>query len=93
MNWRKNLESLLLRNEDKLEELVIQESGEPVRATIDHPSFTREFDGGFGCSEGCSFTAWGEKYVYFPAVYDGSEWIECVPRNPCLEATFHIGGQ
>jgi hypothetical protein len=46
MNWRKNLESLLLRNEDKLEELVIQESGEPVRATIDHPSFTREFDGG-----------------------------------------------
>ena len=67
--------------------------GKALLACHDHPVFDREFDGGFGGSEGCYFTAWGGKYVYFPAVYDGSEWIDFVPRNPCLQATSHIGGQ
>jgi len=96
MNWRTELERALLDMEDELEVLVIKAQGRPMAPTavpIDHPVFDREFDGGFGGSEGCHFTAWGGKYVYFPAVYDGSEWIECVPRNPCLIATTHIGGQ
>jgi hypothetical protein len=96
MNWRTELEQMLLDNEDELEVLVVKSENRPMRpiaVPIDYGVFDREFDGGYGGSEGCSFTAWGGKYVYFPAVYDGSEWIECVPRNPCLIATTHIGGQ
>ena len=92
MNWRTELEQMLTDNEDELEVLVIRSEARPMRpiaVPIDYPVFDREFDG----VEGCSFTAWGGKYVYFPATYDGAEWIECVPRNPCLIATAHIGGQ
>lgn len=96
MNWRRELEVMMASLEDELEMLVIQSPSRPmapVAVQIDHPVFDREFDSGYGCTEGCSFTAWGGKYVYFPAEYDGCEWVECVPRNPCLVATTHIGGQ
>lgn len=98
MNWRTELERMLTYNEDKLEMLVVKSQlnpTAPVVVPIDHPVFDRKFDGGYGCivSEGCNFTAWGGKYVYFPAVYHGSEQIECVPRNPCLIAITHVGGQ
>lgn len=44
-------------------------------------------------SEGIPFTIWTKGHVYFPAVYDGSEWVASVPRNPNNEPTQHIGGQ
>ena len=96
MNWRTQLEQALGDVEDELEMLVVQERGRPMRpqaVPIDNPIFDREFDGGYGGSEGCYFTAWGGKYVYFPTVYDGAEWISFVPRNPCLQATQHVGGE
>ena len=96
MNWRTSLEQTLLDMEDELELLVVQERGRPMKpqaVPIDSPIFDREFDGGYGGSEGCYFTAWGQLYVYFPTVYDGAEWISFVPRNPCLQATSHIGGE
>jgi hypothetical protein len=96
MNWRTELERMLIDNEDELEMLVVKSENRPMRpiaVPIDHPVFDREFNGGYGCSNGCHFTAWGGKYVYFPAVYDGSEWIAFVPRNPCLQATSHVGGE
>jgi len=96
MNWRTELEQMLLDNEDELELLVVKSENRPMRpiaVPIDYPVFDREFDGGYGGSEGCSFTAWGGKYVYFPTVYDGAEWISFVPRNPCLQATRHVGGE
>lgn len=60
---------------------------EAVRTLIDY-----EFDSGYGGEEGVHFTAWTADRVYFPACYDGAEWIEAVPRNPCDQATGHIGG-
>lgn len=96
MNWRTELERALDFNEDTLVQLVIKARNRPMAAMatqVDNPVFDREFDGGYGGSEGCSFTAWGELYVYFPAVYDGREWIDFVPRNPCLVATSHVGGE
>lgn len=51
-----------------------------------------QFDAGYGTENGVPFTAWSEKRVYFPACYDGSEWVASVPRNPCDEHTYHIGG-
>ena len=38
------------------------------------------------------FTLWTKHRVYFPAVYDAGLWVDSVPRNPCQEATRHIGG-
>lgn len=41
---------------------------------------------------GCPFTLWTKNFVYFPARYDGAEWVASVPRNPCDVATRHVGG-
>lgn len=59
---------------------------EDVKELIDY-----EFDSGYGGENGPSFTAWTTNRVYFPVMYDGSEWISSVPRNPCDEATGHQG--
>ena len=64
-----------------------------VSITLSEEDLDKEFDSGYGAAEGKSFTAWTEKYVYFPAVYYGSEWVESIRRNPCDEDTPHIGGQ
>lgn len=61
--------------------------------TLTEDGLNREFDDGFGGSEGEPFTAWGEKYVYFPVVYDGAEWVGSAPINPCDEKCSHVGGE
>lgn len=61
--------------------------------TLTLEELNRPFDDGAGGHEGAAFTAWGERYVYFPAVYGGIEWVESVPRYPCNEATGHVGGE
>ena len=53
----------------------------------------KEFDDGFGGSEGEPFTVWTKNRVYFPMVYDGSEWVGSAPRDPCDEVSKHKGGQ
>lgn len=63
-----------------------------VSSTLTKSQSDEQFSSGYGNPEGCEFTAWGEKYVYFPATYDGAEWVAKVPRNPCDEPTEHIGG-
>lgn len=50
------------------------------------------FDTDYGGTEGCEFTVWTKKSVYFPACYDGSEWIGRVSRHPDGKPTPHIGG-
>jgi len=50
-----------------------------------------QFDDGYGIEVGPVFTAWTSRRVYFPVSYDGSEWIDSVPRNPSKEFTEHIG--
>ena len=51
-----------------------------------------EFNDGYGGAEGMPFTIWTKKNVFFPAVYDGAEWVACVSRNPDGVPTEHIGG-
>lgn len=60
--------------------------------TLTPEQLTERFDPGYGGKEGCAFTVWTKNYVYFPAIYGGSEWIDSVARNPNGEATEHIGG-
>lgn len=57
------------------------------------PNLDADFDDGFGTHEGCSFTVWTDHYVYFPAVYDGKEWVASVSRNPDGVPTEHVGGE
>ena len=66
-------------------------------SNIESMTLTREqLDNAFNCSwggiHGSPFTVWTKKRVYFPACYDGSEWIESVSRHPDGNATEHIGG-
>lgn len=60
--------------------------------TLTNEELHKEFDSGYGGEEGTPFTAWGDKYVYFPVCYDGAEWVGYAPRNLCDIITEHQGG-
>jgi len=51
-----------------------------------------EFDAGWGGTHGPCVLIWTEDLVYFPVVYDGSEWLDSAPRNPTTEPQTHVGG-
>jgi len=75
---------------------VFKETGddfEKMETTLTDEELVKEFDCGLGISEGTYFTSWGENYVYFPVVYDGSEWVGYAPRNVCDIKTSHWGGE
>lgn len=61
--------------------------------TLTETQLDELFDHGYGGSYGAAFTLWTKNHVYFPAVYDGAEWIEFVPRHPNGRATKHVGSQ
>lgn len=61
--------------------------------TLTADELEERFDSGYGCSDGKPFTLWTKDFVYFPVVYDGSEWADSVPRNPRDDPTYHVGGQ
>lgn len=63
-----------------------------VSHTMSEGQLHAQFNDGYGGPEGCAFTLWTKKRVYFPVMYDGAEWVSSVPRSPCKEATQHIGG-
>lgn len=80
-NWRKMIKDVL-------------PVGETIIAcTISDEGLDREFDDGYGGSEGAPFTAWSENWVFFPICYDGAEWVGRAPRNPCDTSMSHQGGQ
>ena len=85
VTWRKLIEDAMRVHGESLADQI---SIAPIDLDLEH-----EFDGGYGGSEGRPFTLWTTGRVYFPAVYDGAEWVASVPRNPCEEATSHVGGQ
>lgn len=62
-----------------------------VDSTLTDEQLDTEFDSGYGVTEGCAFTVWTEKRVYFPIQYDGSEWCGSVSRHPDGIATEHQG--
>jgi len=63
-----------------------------VTTTLTPEEMYEEFDAGYGSVEGKPFTGWSKDWVYFPGMYDGAEWVDFVPRNPCDIKTNHIGG-
>ena len=63
-----------------------------VDSTLTDEQLDKEFDSGYGGTEGDAFTVWTEKRVYFPICYDGSEWCGSVARHPDGKPTEHQGG-
>ena len=60
--------------------------------TMTEEEMSKEFDPGYGGVEGCPFTVWTVRSIYFPCTYDGSEWVGCVSRHPDGKPSNHIGG-
>lgn len=75
------------------EEIAATADGDAIIAcTLTDEELDAIFNAGYGEVNGKPFTAWSDRYVYFPICYDGSEWVGRAPRNPCNEATQHEGG-
>lgn len=72
--WRHKLKDAFERTGDDFNK---------IETTLSDGEMDVQFDDGYGSDEGMSFTVWGEKYVYFPLEYDGSEYVGWAPRNPC----------
>jgi hypothetical protein len=83
--WREMIGEAMAENGESWKDIV--------HTTLTDEELDTEFDDGYGGSEGCPFTLWTETAVYFPAVYDGAEWVASVPRNPCDMAMGHVGGE
>jgi hypothetical protein len=105
ITWKKLLEAQLKHFDDTLvsvyaentkSNLWADDDDEPIEYTeanhLNIPGLLVRFDSSYGGTNGPKFTAWGLKRVYFPAQYDGSEWVASVPRNPCEQVTDHVGG-
>lgn len=84
-SWRKELVRCL--------EDTKQTWADIVAVTLTESELDKLFHPGHGGREGLAFTAWTKQRVYFPVVYDGAEWVGSAPRDPCDEATGHVGGQ
>ena len=91
--WRQDIEAEAKNHGDPMANFVVVTC--KVNYYDDGPAgnIDMKFDHGYGGNDGCAFTAWTDERVYFPVVYDGSEWVGSVPRNPCDVATEHMGGQ
>lgn len=81
--WKELLEEQFKANGEDFTKMV---------TTLSKDDLEKNFDPGYGGTKKKPFTAWGLDYVYFPVQYDGAEWVESVPRNPCKEVTCHVGG-
>ena len=60
--------------------------------TLSDADLDAEFDENYGVQKGKPFTVWTKYRVYFPGLFDGSEWAASVARHPDGEPTDHVGG-
>ena len=104
--WRKEIQDAMDKNKDSFDNFVECCITDDVGSKKEFGRYSNdgiltisldwldiEFYDGYGTSEGLPFVLWTEKYVYFPCVYDGSEWVESVPRSPTATKVEHFGGQ
>jgi hypothetical protein len=84
ITWRKAVTAAMKQNGETWADVIGEAPPEK--------GWSRRFDNGFGGVNGKPFTLWTNNRVYFPACYDGAEWVASVPRNPCAERVDHVGG-
>lgn len=83
-NWKMMLKEVLAANGESWDDVVAN--------TMTEEEMGKEFNNGYGCTNGCPFTVWTKTSVYFPVCYDGAEWVGSVSRNPDGKPTDHQGG-
>jgi hypothetical protein len=83
-NWKKMLVGEMEEFGDSL--LNIESN------TMTEEEMDKDFDAGYGGTEGIPFTVWTKDRVYFPICYDGAEWVGSVSRHPDGQPTDHQGG-
>ena len=83
-SWRQKISEEMEARGDSFDEMV--------SCTLTDDELDVEFDDSFGEPCGKRFTLWTQRFVYFPTVYDGAESVSSVPRDPCGEPTWHVGG-
>ena len=83
-SWKSLIEYEMKRHKDSFEFVVY--------SSLSESELQRNFDNGYGIAEGIPFLLWTSTRVYFPVQYDGSEWVDSVPRHPCKEVMYHVGG-
>ena len=81
--WRKCLNS---------ERIAVGDTSPIVHIAPDETRLDEEFDANYGRENGSEVLVWSEDRVYFPACYDGLEWIASAPRNPTDVGQEHVGG-
>ena len=85
VSWKTLLEQAMKSKGESFNDLV--------KITLTEDELNVLFDDDYGFPSGKPFFAWTKNRVYFPATYDGAEWVASVPRNPTvLEEPYHIGG-
>lgn len=82
--WSEMIGEELKNKNESLEDIEL--------CTLSNDELLKEFDDGYGGIEGTPFYVWTKNRVYFAVCYDGAEWVDSVPRNPCQEAPGHCGG-
>lgn len=81
--WRKGIAKCMEKHGETWKDVI--------SCTATDDELNKAFNPGYGMPKGVPFTVWTEDRVYFPACYDGSEWVESVARHPDGHATRHIG--
>ncbi|QWF81146.1 hypothetical protein [Amycolatopsis sp. CA-230715] len=80
--WRKLLQE---------ERENVGDASSVVAVAPDESVLDIEFNAGGGLTEGAAMLVWTEDRVYFPAMYDGGEWVASAPRNPGPDGMQHVG--
>lgn len=83
-SWRQLIDEEMRRYGESFDDVVA--------CTLSDEQLDREFYTSYGSTAGDPFTLWTRERVYFPARYDGAEWVASVSRHPNGEPTEHVGG-
>lgn len=87
-NWKTMIDSAMNENGESWEDVVANTmTDEEMDKAMD-----KDFASGYFLIQGCTFTVWTNKSVYFPACDGIVEWVERISRNPDGKPTKHIGG-
>ena len=86
--WRTLILEAMKDNEDAWENVEHTQVGDVDATWLDKP-----FHDGYGGTNGASFLVYTHDWIYFAGCYDGSEWVDSIPRNPNPSyIPEHIGG-
>ncbi|NTF17066.1 hypothetical protein G6L37_01310 [Agrobacterium rubi] len=83
-SWKEMIAEALEKNGESWRDIVA--------ITLSDCDLVQTFEVGFDGPSGRPFSAWTQRRVYFPLVYDGLEWCGSAPRNPDGIPLTHQGG-